>query len=334
MARSKTSQILRPAHRNALAAHRRGCPARGHGRLRQGARADAPGAQGEFETATRQAGHDWHEVDVTTRSPRGWPPTTTARSTSSRPRTCSSSCRPSSPSTSPTASAPSSRARRHRDSVVAVFGVGSLFGFAGSRTGAEDRRARRQGPPRRVLSRASRAEQLPAARCSRRLELHGRADLNPQRRRCSMKIKDVLQRDPFHPSPGQPGAGAHRRQVERKALEELRGELSTFVCEGQYADGMQKILRSYLANSHGKTSQKAAWVSGFFGSGKSHLLKMLCHLWQDTEVPRRRDGSQPRPVDAGRVARASCASSTPRASAPAACSRRPGSAQRNHRPGR
>jgi hypothetical protein len=56
------------------------------------------------------------------------------------------------------------------------------------------------------------------------------------------------------------------------------------VCEGQYADGVQKIIRSYL-DSSGKTNQKAAWVSGFFGSGKSHLLKMLCHLWQDTEFP-------------------------------------------------
>src|SRR5204862_6832419 len=69
-----------------------------------------------------------------------------------------------------------------------------------------------------------------------------------------------------------------------KALEELRGELSTCVCEGQYAEGVQKIIRSYL-DSIGKTNQKAAWVSGFFGSGKSHLLKMLCHLWQDTAFP-------------------------------------------------
>ncbi len=64
-------------------------------------------------------------------------------------------------------------------------------------------------------------------------------------------------------------------------MAELRGELETFVCEGQYADGVQKIIRSFLDNL-GKTSQRGAWVSGFFGSGKSHLLKMLCHLWQDT----------------------------------------------------
>ncbi|HEX5370776.1 MAG TPA: BREX system P-loop protein BrxC, partial [Dehalococcoidia bacterium] len=57
-----------------------------------------------------------------------------------------------------------------------------------------------------------------------------------------------------------------------------------FVCEGQYADGIQRILQSYLSNQ-AQTSQKAAWVSGFFGSGKSHLLKMLCHLWVDTPFP-------------------------------------------------
>ena len=54
-----------------------------------------------------------------------------------------------------------------------------------------------------------------------------------------------------------------------------------FVCEGQFEDGIQRIVRSFL-DDLGRTNQRGAWVSGFFGSGKSHLLKMLCHLWRDT----------------------------------------------------
>jgi hypothetical protein len=34
-------------------------------------------------------------------------------------------------------------------------------------------------------------------------------------------------------------------------------------------------------------------VSGFYGSGKSHFEKMLCHLWQDTPFP---DGSTARSI--------------------------------------
>jgi hypothetical protein len=99
-----------------------------------------------------------------------------------------------------------------------------------------------------------------------------------------MKINEVLQRDPArYPLVNQGQARIVDVKNER-ALDELRGELSTFVCEGQYADGIQKIIRSYL-DGLGKTNQKAVWVSGFFGSGKSHLLKMLCHLWQDTAFP-------------------------------------------------
>ena len=99
-----------------------------------------------------------------------------------------------------------------------------------------------------------------------------------------MKIKDTLQRDPAsHPLVNQGQARISDSRNER-TQSELRGELVTFVCEGQYADGVQKIIRSFLDNL-GKTSQRGAWVSGFFGSGKSHLLKMLCHLWQDTGFP-------------------------------------------------
>lgn len=107
-----------------------------------------------------------------------------------------------------------------------------------------------------------------------------------------MKIKDVLQRDPGTFPLVNQGQARIVDSHNEKALEELRGELSTFVCEGQYADGVQKIIRSYL-DSTGKTNQKAAWVSGFFGSGKSHLLKMLCHLWQDTLFP---DGATARAI--------------------------------------
>jgi hypothetical protein len=73
-------------------------------------------------------------------------------------------------------------------------------------------------------------------------------------------------------------------------MQELRAELETFVCDGQYGDALERILRSYLTQLD-RPRQNAAWVSGFFGSGKSHLLKMLGHLWVDTAFA---DGSTAR----------------------------------------
>src|SRR5580700_6550399 len=98
-----------------------------------------------------------------------------------------------------------------------------------------------------------------------------------------MLLKDALLRDPSRYDLVNNGqARIQNESADEKMLAQLRGELSSFVCEGQYADGMARILESFL---RGRTqpSQQAAWVSGFFGSGKSHLLKMLCHLWQDTQ---------------------------------------------------
>jgi hypothetical protein len=64
----------------------------------------------------------------------------------------------------------------------------------------------------------------------------------------------------------------------------LRWELHSFVCDGQYARGLERILDSFLTNLS-QAQQPAVWVSGFYGSGKSHLVRVLEHLWRDVELP-------------------------------------------------
>jgi hypothetical protein len=73
-------------------------------------------------------------------------------------------------------------------------------------------------------------------------------------------------------------------------LETLRYELKNFVCDGQYAEGLSRILSTFLGHLD-KPEQPGVWVSGFFGSGKSHLVKMAQHLWTDFEFP---DGAKAR----------------------------------------
>lgn len=97
-----------------------------------------------------------------------------------------------------------------------------------------------------------------------------------------MKNKELFQRDPAVSKLLNDGVAAVREAASAKEIETLRYELEHFVCEGQYEDGLIRILESYLGNAS-STTQPAAWVSGFYGSGKSHLLKMFRHLWVDTK---------------------------------------------------
>jgi len=99
----------------------------------------------------------------------------------------------------------------------------------------------------------------------------------------SQQIFQTLQRDPRVSPLANNGQARITTLDDENARRELEGELSTFVCDGQYGQAMERILQSYLSQQ-GQARQNAAWVSGFFGSGKSHLQKMLGHLWANTEV--------------------------------------------------
>jgi hypothetical protein len=108
-----------------------------------------------------------------------------------------------------------------------------------------------------------------------------------------MKNREVFQRDPSLNKLLNDGVAAVNEAVSEKEIETLRYELEHFVCEGQYKSGLVRILESYIENIN-SPAQRAAWVSGFYGSGKSHLLKMFRHLWVNTSFPS--DGASARGI--------------------------------------
>ena len=98
----------------------------------------------------------------------------------------------------------------------------------------------------------------------------------------AMKIHELLDRDPLQVRLANNGQARITGGEDEKVMRELRAELETFVCRGKFADALQRIMERYLS-SLDASRQDAVWVSGFFGSGKSHLLKMLAHLWVNTK---------------------------------------------------
>ncbi len=96
-----------------------------------------------------------------------------------------------------------------------------------------------------------------------------------------MKNRDIYQKDPATRKLVNEGVASVNDEDTSQALAVLRYELETFVCDGQYEKGMLDILETYLKNTD-QAQQPAVWVSGFYGSGKSHLVKMLRALWVDT----------------------------------------------------
>ncbi|MCL5289452.1 MAG: BREX system P-loop protein BrxC [Firmicutes bacterium] len=92
-----------------------------------------------------------------------------------------------------------------------------------------------------------------------------------------MKIKDLFQKDIKRNINGVIQAGQldeesiYMELDEYVVTDELIGNLDTFY--GHYIDGLSQ-----------PTSKMGVWISGFFGSGKSHLLKILSYLISNRTV--------------------------------------------------
>ncbi|QPL04900.1 MULTISPECIES: BREX system P-loop protein BrxC [Actinomyces] len=67
--------------------------------------------------------------------------------------------------------------------------------------------------------------------------------------------------------------------IKADDTEHLATEIDEYVLTGETAAALSDFLEAYTAPVYG--GGNGVWISGFFGSGKSHLLKMLAHLLGD-----------------------------------------------------
>jgi hypothetical protein len=95
-----------------------------------------------------------------------------------------------------------------------------------------------------------------------------------------MQTKELFLKDPLTWKLVNEGVSSNNTED----LDTLRFELESFVCDGEYLNGMRRILQGYR-DSFQSPEQKAAWISGFYGSGKSHLAKVLRYLWINFVFP-------------------------------------------------
>lgn len=85
-----------------------------------------------------------------------------------------------------------------------------------------------------------------------------------------MQLNEIFAKDVQRPIEG---------VIKADDVAHLGTEVEEYVLTNEAAKGLELLLEAYT----NYTNANGVWISGFFGSGKSHLLKMLAHLLGDVE---------------------------------------------------
>lgn len=73
-------------------------------------------------------------------------------------------------------------------------------------------------------------------------------------------------------------------KVGQKDQENVYQELDEYVVTDELDKYMNKFFDAYERGLTGRTDKMGVWISGFFGSGKSHFLKILSYILSDKKV--------------------------------------------------
>ncbi|WP_400244956.1 BREX system P-loop protein BrxC [Niallia sp. JL1B1071] len=92
-----------------------------------------------------------------------------------------------------------------------------------------------------------------------------------------MIIKDMFQKDIERDIRGV-------IKVAQQDEENIYQELDEYVVTRELQKHLSKFYENYQKGINGVTDKMGVWISGFFGSGKSHFLKILAYLLENKEI--------------------------------------------------
>ena len=95
------------------------------------------------------------------------------------------------------------------------------------------------------------------------------------------QIKDIFQKDINRDIRGVIKIGQDSEAIKKQELEE-------YVVTNELKNNFTRFFDAYDKSINNPTDEIGAWISGFFGSGKSHFLKILSYLLENDTVAGRK----------------------------------------------
>jgi hypothetical protein len=88
-------------------------------------------------------------------------------------------------------------------------------------------------------------------------------------------------------------------KADQRDAESIWQELDEYVVTKQLTEYFRRFFDAFLAAADNPkdpvlSARMAVWVSGFFGSGKSHFIKILSYLLENIEAVNPKDGTTKR----------------------------------------
>ena len=73
-------------------------------------------------------------------------------------------------------------------------------------------------------------------------------------------------------------------QVQQDQSAVIEQEVKEYVVTSELKKHFNKFFAEYADSFEEETNNVGVWITGFFGSGKSHFLKMLSYLLENKEI--------------------------------------------------
>jgi len=91
------------------------------------------------------------------------------------------------------------------------------------------------------------------------------------------KLRDLFEKEPDREIESVVKVNVHTPKIVWMELEE-------YIPTEEVKENFRRIIEGFIETKRGYSEEVCVWLSGFFGSGKSHFLKVLGYLLENLSL--------------------------------------------------